>query len=188
MFVSWPRPASSASSIRKLAPITSPPSRRISRIVAPAVPPVAITSSSDEKLALMRELGADITVNYKRNPDWGKTIFDATGGVDVVLENVGRPTLDQSMHACGNNARVVMIGTGPLPKQLPAMPGLYMKNIGLVAISNGSRTMLEHMAEAIAANKLRAVIGKTFSFEDAPAAFEFAGRSGHAGKVLIRHG
>lgn len=148
---------------------------------------VAVTSSSDEKLALMRKIGADFTVNYRRDPDWGKTIFDLTGGVDVVLENVGRPTLDQSMLACGPNARIVMIGTGPLPKTLPKMPGFYMKNISLVAISNGSRTMLEDMARAIDANQIPALVGATFAFEDAPAAFEYAAKSSHAGKVLIKH-
>ena len=149
---------------------------------------VAVTSSSDAKLALMRELGADFTVNYRSDPDWGKTLFAQTGGVDVVLENVGRPTLDQSMHACGNNARIVMIGTGPLPKKLPEMPGFYMKNLHMVGISNGSRVMLEDMARAIEANGISALIGKTFAFDDAPAAFEYASRSAHAGKVLIRHG
>ncbi|MBT8445427.1 MAG: NAD(P)-dependent alcohol dehydrogenase [Gammaproteobacteria bacterium] len=149
---------------------------------------VAVTSSSDEKLELMRGLGADLTVNYKRDADWGRTLFEQTGGVDVVLENVGRPTLDQSMLASGNNARIVMIGTGPLPKSLPKMPGFYMKNLSMVAISNGSRVMLEEMARAIQANRLRAVVGKTFKFEDAPAAFEYMAASGHAGKVLIDHG
>ena len=148
---------------------------------------VAVTSSSDEKLALMRELGVDYTVNYRRDPDWGKTLFELTGGVDVVLENVGRPTLDQSMRACGNNARIVLIGTGPLPENLPKMPGLYMKNLSMVAISNGSRAMLEDMARAIDANQIRALVGATFSFDDAPAAFAYAVQSKHAGKVLIDH-
>ena len=51
---------------------------------------VVVTSSSDEKLAAMRKLGADVTVNYKTNPEWGKEVYEKTGGsVSVVLENVG---------------------------------------------------------------------------------------------------
>ena len=148
---------------------------------------VVVTSSSDAKLATMRELGADITVNYRSDPDWGKTIHQLTGGVDVVLENVGRPTLDQSMLACGNNARIVMIGTGPLPKQLPKMPGFYIKNLSMVAISNGSRLMLEDFANAIVANNLKAAIAGTYDFADAPAAFEASTKHDRIGKILIRN-
>jgi len=148
---------------------------------------VAVTSSSDEKLALMRELGADITINYRNDREWGKTLEAQTGGVDVVLENVGRLTLDQSMYATAPNARIVMIGTGRMPDELPRMPGLYEKNLSIVAISNGSRVMLENLVRAADANQIRSVIGATYAFNEAPAAFEFAAKSSHAGKILIKH-
>jgi NADPH:quinone reductase-like Zn-dependent oxidoreductase len=47
--------------------------------------------------------------------------------------------------------------------------------------------MLDDMARAVDANRIRAVIGATSAFEDVPAAFEFAAKSGHAGKVLIKY-
>lgn len=139
---------------------------------------VAITSSSDRKLELMRELGADITVNYRTHSDWGERIFEETGGqgVDIVLENVGRATLDQSMIACAYNAMIVMIGTG-----------LYIRNLALKAISNGSRRMMEDMLRAVGANRIEALIARSFDFDDAVAAFEYMARSSHAGKVIIRH-
>ena len=150
---------------------------------------VVVTSSSDEKLELMRELGADVTVNYRTHPDWGEKVYEATGGqgVDVVLENVGRATLDQSMLACANNAMIVMIGTGRLPEQLPKMPGFYIRNLALKAISNGSRRMMEDMLRGVAATGIEALIGGEFGFDDAVAAFEFMAKSSHAGKVIIRH-
>jgi hypothetical protein len=49
---------------------------------------VVVTSSRDDKLARLRELGADVTVNYRTEPEWGKRVAAQTGGVDVVLENV----------------------------------------------------------------------------------------------------
>lgn len=148
---------------------------------------VVMTSSSNEKLALMRELGADITINYRRTPDWGEAVQAQTGGVDVVLENVGRETLDQSMLSCGYNARIVMIGTARLPDQLPKMPGFYIKNLSMKAISNGSQRMMRDMMRAVAVNNIEAVVGRVFQFEDAVAAFNFMARSSHVGKVVIRH-
>jgi len=39
---------------------------------------VIVTSSSDEKLQRAKELGADILINYKTNPDWDRAVFAAT--------------------------------------------------------------------------------------------------------------
>jgi NADPH:quinone reductase-like Zn-dependent oxidoreductase len=147
---------------------------------------VVVTSSSDDKLAKMRELGADITVNYKANPQWGKEVFDRTGGVSVVLENVGPGTLDQSMAACGTNARIVMIGTGRPPPNPPNLYGMYLKNLSLKAISAGSREMMEHMVTAMAHNGLAPVIAMTIPFAEARRAYAEIRDGDHVGKIVIR--
>lgn len=148
----------------------------------------ALTLSSDDKLAQMRELGVDLTVNYRRNPEWGQEVATLTaGGVDVVLENVGRPTLDQSMVASAPEATIVMIGTGPLPKALPRMPGFYEKNILLKAISNGSRRMFEDLLSAMSATVLQPIISERYVFDEAITAFRALERGEHMGKILITH-
>jgi D-arabinose 1-dehydrogenase-like Zn-dependent alcohol dehydrogenase len=91
------------------------------------------------------------------------------------------------MEACGNDATIVMIGTGPLPAQLPKMPGRYVKNLALKAISNGSRRMFEDLLAAIAVNRLQTVIERTYEFGAASEAFREMERAEHVGKVLIRH-
>lgn len=55
---------------------------------------VIITSSSDEKLARAKALGADETINYKTYPEWDKEVLRLTGGkgVDIVLEVGGGET------------------------------------------------------------------------------------------------
>jgi NADPH:quinone reductase-like Zn-dependent oxidoreductase len=149
---------------------------------------VVVTSSSDEKLARMRELGADITVNYKTNPDWGKEVVEKTGGrgATVILENVGPATLDQSMVAAAVNARIVMIGTGRPPPNPPNMNGMYLKNLMLKAISAGSRTMVDGLVATMHHNKLRAVIAKTIPFADARQAYVELRDGDHLGKIVIR--
>ncbi|MEM1092028.1 MAG: NAD(P)-dependent alcohol dehydrogenase [Pseudomonadota bacterium] len=151
---------------------------------------VVLTSSSDEKLAAMREkYGVDITVNYRKTPEWGQKVTELTGGkgANIVLENVGWPTLDQSLQASAVNATVVMIGTGPRPKKILSMPDFYIKNITMKAISNGSRSMMEELVRAIDSVGMKALIAKEFAFEEAVAALEFMDQSNHMGKVVIRH-
>ncbi len=67
------------------------------------------------------------------------------------------------------------------------MPGFYIKNLSMKAISNGSQRMMQEMMRAVAVNHIEAVIGREFDFEDAVAAFQHMARSSHIGKVVINH-
>jgi NADPH:quinone reductase-like Zn-dependent oxidoreductase len=149
---------------------------------------VVVTSSSDEKLAEMKKLGADLTVNYRANPKWGEEVVAKTGGrgASVVLENVGPATLDQSMAACAVNARVVMIGTGRPPANPPNMNGMYIKNLMLKAISAGSRTMLESLLAAMAQNRVKPVISKVVPYAEAVQAYNEIRDGDHIGKVIVK--
>ena len=68
---------------------------------------VWVTSSSDEKLAAARALGADHTINHHGNPDVAKAIRSQTNkrGVDVVVDSVGAATWKQSLAALGRAGR-----------------------------------------------------------------------------------
>jgi NADPH:quinone reductase-like Zn-dependent oxidoreductase len=149
---------------------------------------VVVTSSSDEKLAQMRALGADITVNYRNNPQWGREVVEKTGGrgANVVLENVGPATLDQSMAASAVNGRIVLIGTGRPPPNPPNLYGMYIKNLSLKAISAGSRSMLESLLAAIAYNGIKPVVAKTIPFDAAIDAWREIQRGEQIGKILIK--
>ena len=150
---------------------------------------VIVTSSSDKKIKDMINKGADIGINYKTNPDWGQEIIKLTdgNGADIVLENVGRRTLDQSLIGCAVNGFVIMIGTERLPDNLPKMPGFYMKNITIKAISNASVRMLDEMVKAYAINGLSSIISKRFRFKDAADAFRYQLTHKKIGKVIINH-
>ena len=73
---------------------------------------VIATSSSDYKLARLKDLGADELINYKAVPAWGAKAMELTGGrgVDCVVEIGGAGTLDQSMIATRVGGHVALIG------------------------------------------------------------------------------
>ncbi|CAN0563802.1 unnamed protein product, partial [Laminaria digitata] len=73
---------------------------------------VISTSSSDEKLQRVKELGADHVINYKDTPDWGKAAKALTGGrgVDEVVEIGGPGTLAQSITASRPGDHISLIG------------------------------------------------------------------------------
>ena len=149
---------------------------------------VAITSSSDDKLELVRELGADITINYRKNPQWEQAIREATGGrgVDIVVETVGFGTLTQSLACCAPNARVGLLGGLDRGDGKPLnLSALYFANIVLKGITSGSRQMYEDLLVAAAQNGLRPHIDQRFAFADAKDAYRHLAEAGHVGKVII---
>jgi NADPH:quinone reductase-like Zn-dependent oxidoreductase len=149
---------------------------------------VAVTSSSDEKLLRAQNLGADLTVNYRTNPDWSKSIWDWTGrrGVDHVIEVGGPGSLEQSMKAVGADGHIALIGvlTGFGPPTASLFP-LLARNVRLSGIYVGSREDFKTMVRFINQNQLQPQIDKVFPFEEAPKAFEYLESAAHFGKVVI---
>lgn len=153
---------------------------------------VAITSSSDAKLARARELGADFTVNYRTHPDWAPELLRLSGGqgADVILETGGLATLPASIDAAAPNARIAIIGAlgGRRAARLPNFTTLVLKNLTVKGITSGSRAMLAQLVQAAAAHGLTPVIDREFSFDDAANAYAHLRSARHFGKVLIRNG
>ena len=151
---------------------------------------VAITSSSDEKLALARKLGADFTINYRTTPDWPKALMEATGGAgaDIIVETGGVSTLGQSIAAAAVNGRIVLIGAlaGPAVAVPSNFSSIIGKNLVLKGIAEGSRAMLVALLDAVAAGAIDPVIDRVFPFESARVAYAYLKSGQHFGKVMIK--
>jgi NADPH:quinone reductase-like Zn-dependent oxidoreductase len=148
---------------------------------------VLATSSSDAKIARLREMGVTDAVNYRDVPEWQDAIRAATGGrgVDHVVEVGGAGTLPRSMQAVRMGGKISMIGvlTGGEISPTP----LLRNSIGLQGIYVGSREMFEAMNRAITAHRMHPVIDKVFPFADAIAAYRHLESASHFGKVVISH-
>jgi NADPH:quinone reductase-like Zn-dependent oxidoreductase len=149
---------------------------------------VLATSSSDDKIFRLRELGVRHAVNYRTTPEWQEGILAATNGrgVDHVVEVGGAGTLGRSMQAVRMGGKISMIGvlTGGDVSPTPLLRG----SIGLQGIYVGSREMFEAMNRAITAHAMRPVIDKVFPFLDAKAAYRHLESASHFGKVVISNG
>lgn len=63
-----------------------------------------------EKCAWVRELGADVAIDYKAGPIAQQLLAAAPKGVDVYFDNVGGDHLDAAFAAARNNARFAICG------------------------------------------------------------------------------
>ena len=149
---------------------------------------VIVTSSSDEKLARAKALGAAHGVNYKATPEWDKAVVELTGGgVDHVVEVGGPGTLARSLRAIRVGGKITLIGVLAGAAEINPML-IFSRRANVQGISVGSTQMFEAMNRAIAASGLKPIIDKVFAFGEAPAAYRHLQSAQHFGKVVIRVG
>jgi NADPH:quinone reductase-like Zn-dependent oxidoreductase len=149
---------------------------------------VAATSSSDRKLERLRELGADVLINYRDVPNWGDAVVREIGrGADIVVEIGGPGTLPQSIAASRIGGTIVLIGvltgfSGEIPTGL-----MMSKNITLSAVTVGSRMQQHAMIAAIEAGNIKPVISHALPLEKIGDAFAIMERGEHFGKIVLEH-
>ncbi|WP_135075714.1 NAD(P)-dependent alcohol dehydrogenase [Terasakiella sp. SH-1] len=148
---------------------------------------VLITSSSDQKLAMAKELGADHTVNYYDNPNWRNEVKSVwSEGADHIIELGGAQTLEQSIRSVRIGGHISLIGvlTGTNTSSIP-LPLILMRNIRIQGVTVGSRSAFERMNDFIREHKITPVIDRTFNFNEVPSAFKYLESGQHFGKVCI---
>ena len=148
---------------------------------------VIITSSSDEKLARARQLGADHTINYQTTPDWDAAVLEHTGGVgvDLTVETAGPGTLDRSMKATRAAGTVALLGALTGRQGLVTTGLILMKRLHVVGIMVDSRAAFEALSRFLGEHRIEPVIDRRFSFDELPAALRFMQEGQHFGKIVV---
>jgi NADPH2:quinone reductase len=155
------------------------------------------TASSDEKLALARSLGADVTVNYTTEEFAARVVEHARSqgrrGVDIILDAVGGDVLEQSLRCLAPFGRLVVFGRASghqvdidpaqLMKRCQEMIGFWLPPIlarpDLVAPS------VRELSEYLASGQLKVLVGASFPLEQAAEAHRQMEARQTTGKVVL---
>jgi NADPH2:quinone reductase len=153
------------------------------------------TAGSDEKRALALDLGADVALDYGVE-DLTAALVEANEGreVDVVLEQAGGRTFEQSYGALAPFGRVVVYGistreqvrvsTGSLLRGSRGVVGFWLMHC-LGRPDEMLREPLRDLYERAARGELRTVVGGTYGLSEVRRAHEdLAGRR-TSGKLLL---
>lgn len=146
-----------------------------------------LISSSDEKLARAKPLGADHTVNYKATPDWSKAAREISGGrgLDHVVEVGGAGTLERSIRAVRPSGIISLIGVLAGGAGELNLGPVVTQNIRLQGITVGSRDLFEQMNRALALHKTKPPIDdRGFRFDGLKDALKTFPQGRHFGKVV----
>jgi NADPH:quinone reductase-like Zn-dependent oxidoreductase len=147
---------------------------------------VAVTSHSDEKLSRARALGVEIGINYSRC-EWDAEVKRLLndGGVDVVVDSVGKATFAKSLDALNPGGRLVTYGTttGTLTDLDIRM--LYHKQWTVLGTTMGSPQEFAQMLRVVDAGQIRPVIDRVFPLEDARQAHQHMDLQEQFGKIVL---
>ncbi len=157
---------------------------------------IAVTAGTPEKLERCRELGADITINY-RDQDFVAELREQTGGhgADVVLDNMGAKYLARNVDVLAGDGRIVVIGMqGGTKAELDL--GALLRTRGCVLATSLRGRPPEQKARvcagvtrevwpAVATGRIRPVIDRVLPLEQAGQAHQALADSHHIGKVVL---
>jgi putative PIG3 family NAD(P)H quinone oxidoreductase len=157
---------------------------------------VACTAGSARKLARCRELGADVTINY-RDEDFVAALRDATGGAgaDVILDIMGASYLERNVAALATGGRLVIIGRQGGSKAEINLGVLQGKRASVHATTLRARpasekaavvaAVREHVWPLVEAGQVAAIIDRELPMSQAPQAHRAMAASEHIGKILL---
>jgi NADPH:quinone reductase-like Zn-dependent oxidoreductase len=147
---------------------------------------VIATTGNDARVGLLRELGADVVLNYRDTPDWPAAVRAATSGrgADIVVEVAG--TLESSLAAVALGGEIAVVGfVGGRPAASLDPYAVFTAGATLRPVAVGSRAQLVALVAAVGVHRIRPVLGRVFPFDDAPEAFRHYLGGTAFGKVVI---
>ncbi len=144
-------------------------------------------TSSPEKMERARQLGADVVLDYRQDPQWSKTLYKMTNryGVDVVVDNVGQATLAQSMRAVARGGRIVIVGNTSGPRTEIDIRFIFGKQISIIGSTMGSHQDFREMMALVWSGRLSPVLDRVFPLSEGRAAFEVMEKGEQFGKIVL---
>lgn len=145
-----------------------------------------VTSSSDEKLAKAKALGADVGLNH-RDLDVAKEVRALTSrkGVDVIVENVGEATWETSLRALGRGGRVVTCGGTSGHKLLTDVRRLFWYQWTIMGSTMGSDAEFREIVRQLGEGHLTPTVDSTFPLAKGLDAFRRLESGAQFGKVVV---
>ncbi|KAI0444405.1 hypothetical protein F4803DRAFT_560932 [Xylaria telfairii] len=152
-----------------------------------------ITSSSDAKLERAKQLGADHTINYKKEPHWDEIVLKLTNGrgADIIFECGGAQTLGKSFRCVAFGGLISAIGylsgkEDAAGDRVNANVLALNRNVTFKGILVGPKDRFEEVLRCYEKGQIQPVIDRTFEFEKADEALQYLFSGGHFGKVVIK--
>lgn len=145
---------------------------------------VYVSSSSAEKIAFAKTLGAIDGVNYTEE-GWDKTLKTMTGGLDVVVDGAGGEGFSKLSKLMKPGGRMSFYGgtRGTIPKLNPQL--LFWRQITISGSTMGSPKEFEAMLAFVSKHKIHPVVDSVRPLAELPAALARMDAGEQRGKLVL---
>ena len=146
-----------------------------------------VTSSSDDKLDRARDMGADFTINYVKQPGVDVEVKDLTHGrgVDIALDTTGGATWPINFGAVRRGGRIVHCGVTTGAEATVNISALYWNHITVMGSTMGSDEDFRQLLKASESAELRPVIDVILPLEHALEATSRMEEGRQFGKIVL---
>ena len=147
---------------------------------------VFVVASNERKANLAEELGADVVIDRSQT-NWSKAIYQLTQkrGVDVVVDNVGAATMNQSLRAAARGGRIAIVGNTSGPLVEIDLRFIFGKQLELIGSTMGSQHDFEVVTRLLWSGKLKPVIDRTMPLAEGKEAYSLLENSEQFGKIVL---
>lgn len=144
---------------------------------------VWVTSRGQAKIDRAVSMGA--SGGFDSSSEFSRAIKAETGGVDVVLENVGGATWNQSVRSLRSGGRLVTCGSTAGAKVEITIPYLFFKQLEIIGSTMYTPSEFEAVLALVANGSISPAVDSTFAFEDLPDALAHLEKGEQFGKIAI---
>jgi NADPH2:quinone reductase len=154
------------------------------------------TSTNDARRARLTEFGADLALNTA-NPDWPEQVLKATAGrgLDLTVDMLSGPTVNQTMRCTALKGRIVNIGRLAGTTAQFDFDEHARRRIDYIGVTFRTRNieevhdimvrMKDDLWDHVTAGRIQVPIDKTFSLAETGEAHAYMRANKHFGKVLL---
>jgi NADPH:quinone reductase-like Zn-dependent oxidoreductase len=148
---------------------------------------VTVVGSSAEKCEKARELGADVTINRQETPEWAKALYALTNkqGFDVVVDNVGAATFNDSIRSTRIGGRLLVVGATSGPFVEIDLRQVFFRHLDIIGSTMAPHQDFVRVMKLVFEGKLKPVIGAVFPMDEAARAQEMLAEFDVFGKVVL---
>jgi len=148
---------------------------------------VFVVGSSAQKLAGAEALGADVLIDRSKEENWSKAAYLASGrlGVDVVVDNVGAPTLALSIRTARKGGRILTVGNTAGSTFEFDNRFMFYKHLSFLGSTMGTRSDFATVMGLVFEGRLRPHLDRDYPLQDAAVALGRMQLGEHLGKITL---
>ncbi|HEX2153489.1 MAG TPA: zinc-binding dehydrogenase [Acidimicrobiia bacterium] len=145
---------------------------------------VFVTSRSPAKIQWAVEQGAE--AGFDSGSEFSKEM-KSHGGADVVVEDIGPATWEQSLRSLKPGGRMVVCGATSGQKVELKLPVLWFKQLELIGSSMATHSQFSRALHLVSTGQVPAPVDSVFAFDRLPDALRHLESAEQTGKVVISH-